>query len=309
MKGILSSVFRALRLAEPGNDNHKIWTSRGNEYMALHPNDAQSDALLHALRENVLCTLLPPDDVDSMETLRGRLAGEDPGVTLVAVVCGEKLSAKFNGASSPVVKGGCLAELYTHPLTNEAHGHLTYLGTLKKYEGQGIGKNLIMARMTLLRRAAEAMGVPLRSVFIEVCNDNLENRAKFIAFGARLGPEGFCRPDVSHPHVIERRYRDMYYPVDGHYPDQKTILEARACYWRAQEQKSPETHPDFIAMKEQMNREWQGFQGESGIIVMENPGFQERLDAFAETFPLSIATAGKTGVTPLPAEEPRILAL
>lgn len=305
-----SSVSRASQNAEPGTENHIIWTSKGNEYMALRPDDAQSDRLLNALRDNVLCTLLPPEDVDSIDTLRNRLAGKDDGVTLVAVVCGENLRTKFNGASSPVVKGGCLAELYTHPLTNEAHGHLTYLGTLPEHEGQGIGKNLIMARMTLLRDAAQAMGVPLRSVFIEVCNDNLENRAKFIQLGARLGPEGFCRPDVSHPDNIERRYRDMYYPVDGRYPDPETILEARACYWRAQGQTSPETHPDFVAMKAQMGRDWQGFHDPSGLVVVENRGFQGRLDAFAGTFPLSLAPTGKKASSPpLRKEEPLVLAL
>lgn len=283
----LSSVFRAPQPAEPGNEttNTTIWTSRGNEYMALRPNDAQSDALLLALRDQILCTRIPPEDVDSIETLRSRLSGKDPQVKLVALVCGENLRTKFNDAS-PSLKGGCLAELYTHPVTQEAHAHLTYLGTLPAYEGQGIGKNLIMGRMALLHDMAKEMGTSLSSVFIEVCNDNLVNREKFFGLGARLGPEGFCRPEVGDANRIETHYRDMFYPVNGRYPDPRTIMDARACYWRAQGQVHPEQHPDFQAMQRRIDTEWHGFLDKNDLVVMENPAFQEKLDRFCSEFSL-----------------------
>ncbi|MCB9978378.1 MAG: hypothetical protein H6862_02075 [Rhodospirillales bacterium] len=244
-----------------------------NEYRILLPHDPENKGLLHVLRDDVLCKRIPAHDVDSVDLLRSRLNGEEAGIDLVAIVAGNRLSDQFNR----VAKGGCLAELYTHPHTNEAHAHLTYLTTLDGYEGEGIGKFLILSRIALLEEKARIKGVPLRTIFIEVCNDNQTNKNKFLKLGAQPGPEGYCRPDVEDSKNIVRDYADMYYPVGGIYPSKNAIAEARACYWRAQGIGTPSAHPDFQAMMDEM-KGWTGFSRAT------NPEFESRLAGFRQKY-------------------------
>lgn len=244
-----------------------------NEYRILLPNDPESDDLLRVLRNDVLCKRIPEHDVDDLDLLRARLNGEEAGVDLVAIVAGNNLSDTFNR----VAKGGCLAELYTHPHTNEAHAHLTYLTTLDGYEGEGIGKFLILSRIALLEEKARQRGVPLRTVFIEVCNSNEANKQKFLKLGAQPGPQGYCRPDVADAGLIVHDYTDMYYPVGGIYPTAQEIAEARTCYWRAQGVVTPGDHPEFQGMMDKM-KGWKGFE------QSENPVFESRLAGFRQRY-------------------------
>ncbi len=238
-----------------------------NDYRILQPHDPENESLLTVLRDDVLCKKIPAHDVDGVDLLRARLNGEEEGIALVAIVAGQNLTDTFNR----VAKGGCLAELYTHPHTNEAHAHLTYLVALN--EGEGIGKFLIQSRIALLEEMARAKNVPLRTIFIEVCDNNEANKQKFLKLGARPGPGGYCRPDVQDNTLIVDDYADMYYPVGGRYPDAQAIEEARACYWRAQGIADPHAHPEFQEMVARAH-EWPGFS------QSENPAFEASLQAF-----------------------------
>lgn len=264
-----------------------------NDYHILRPHDPDSNRLLTVLRDDVLCKRLPSDDIDGVDLLRTRLNGEEEGVSLVAIVAGKNLTNEFNRQA----KGACLAELYTHPHTKEAHAHLTYLVTLN--EGEGIGTFLIQSRIALLEEMARDKSVPLRTIFIEVCYDNEANKQKFCKLGARPGPAGYCRPDVQDPNVVVYDYTDMYYPVGGAYPDARDIADARTCYWHAQGVKNPDENEHFRSMM-------QAAQTWSGFAQTHNPAFEARLQDFRLRHGFATqAVEAKTSAEDPPAPRPK----